>query len=80
MKKKNKKTKISVVIIAKNEEKKISDCLESVKWADEIILVDSGSTDKTKQIAKKYGAKIFDYKGGGYSDWRNEGLKRAKEK
>lgn len=51
--------KISIVISAFNEEKKIGDCLESVKWADEIILVNSGSTDKTAEIAKQYSLKIF---------------------
>ena len=51
--------KISVVISAFNEEKNIKDCLESVKWADEIILVDNSSTDKTVDIAKKYTAKIY---------------------
>jgi glycosyltransferase involved in cell wall biosynthesis len=70
--------KISVVIIAKNEEEKIWDCLKSVGWADEVVLIDSGSIDKTKDIAKKYGAKIFDVKGGSYDKWRNEGLKKAK--
>lgn len=70
--------KISVIIIAINEEKKIGDCLESVNWADEIILIDTGSTDKTKLIAKKYKAKIYDYGNGSYDKWRNEGLKKAK--
>lgn len=51
--------KISIVISAFNEEKKIGDCLESVKWADEIILVNSGSTDETTEIAKQYSLKIF---------------------
>jgi len=51
--------KISVVISAFNEEKNIKDCLESVKWADEIILVDNYSTDKTVQIARKYTRKIY---------------------
>ena len=51
--------KISVTIICKNEEKRISQCLESVAWADEIVLVDSGSTDATLEIAKKYTDKIF---------------------
>lgn len=50
---------ISVVISAYNEEKKIGDCLESVKWADEIILSNNSSTDKTAEIAKKHKAKIF---------------------
>lgn len=55
----DKKNKLSVVISAFNEENKIQDCLESVKWADEIIFVDNSSTDKTIQIAKKYTNKTF---------------------
>ncbi len=50
--------KISVTIIVLNEEKNIRDCLESVKWADEIIVSDSGSTDRTVEICKEYGAKV----------------------
>ena len=50
---------ISVVISAYNEEKKIEECLLSVKWADEIIFVDNSSTDATAAIAKKYTKKIF---------------------
>lgn len=53
------KQTISVVISAYNEEEKIKDCLESVKWADEIIFVDNTSQDKTVDIAKKYTTKIF---------------------
>jgi len=51
--------KLSVVIIKKNEDGNIKQCLESVKWADEIIVVDSFSTDKTVEIAKQYTKKIF---------------------
>lgn len=51
--------KISVVISAYNEEKKIKDCLESVKWADEVIVVDGMSADSTAAIAKKHGAKVY---------------------
>ncbi len=54
-----KTSKISVVISAYNEEKKIKECLESASFADEIILVNSESTDKTLEIAKKYTDKIF---------------------
>lgn len=68
---------LSAVIIAKDEEKKIKDCLESIAWVDEIILVDTGSTDKTIKIAEKYGASVIGHKGGSYSDWRNKGLKEA---
>lgn len=51
--------KLSVVIATRNEEKNIQECLESVKWADEIIIVDDMSTDKTVEICKKYTEKIF---------------------
>lgn len=54
--------KLSVVISAYNEEKKIKDCLDSVKWADEIIFVDNSSTDQTTQIAKEYTTKIYTQK------------------
>jgi glycosyltransferase involved in cell wall biosynthesis len=74
------KTEISAIIIAKNEAKKIDECLKSVKWCDEVILVDTGSIDRTNKIAKEYGAEIFKYEIGSYSDWRNEGLKHARGK
>ena len=51
--------KLSVVVITKNEEACIAECLESVKWADEIIVVDDESTDKTIEIVKGFGAKVF---------------------
>lgn len=51
--------KISVVISAYNEERKLPACLTSVSFADEIIIVDNQSTDKTSEIAKKFKAKIF---------------------
>src|SRR3989344_7588705 len=70
---------LSVIIITKNEEEMIGECLESVKeLADEIIVVDSGSTDKTNEIAKKYGARIVKSTGTGYAQFRNDGLKAAK--
>jgi glycosyltransferase involved in cell wall biosynthesis len=53
------KTALSVVIITKNEEANIRECLESVKWADEIIIVDDGSSDKTVEIAQDYTDRIF---------------------
>ena len=51
--------KLSVVISAFNEEEKIEDCLKSVKFADEIIVVDNQSSDKTASIAKKYTKHVF---------------------
>ena len=53
------KINVSCVIITLNEQENLADCLESVKWCNEIILVDSGSIDKTIEIAEKFGAKIF---------------------
>jgi glycosyltransferase involved in cell wall biosynthesis len=56
----NTKLNLSVVILTKNEEKNIEDCLKSVYgWAEEIIVVDDESQDKTRQLAKKYTDKIF---------------------
>jgi len=51
--------KLSVVVLTKNEESCVAQCLESVKWADEIIVVDDESTDKTVEIVKKYNCKIL---------------------
>lgn len=50
---------LSVVISAWNEEGKIARCLQSVAWADEIIVVDNNSTDATSEIAKKFEAKVY---------------------
>ncbi len=56
-----KRQTISVVLATFNEEKNIKDCLDSVKdWVDEMIVVDEFSTDKTKEIAKKLGAKVYE--------------------
>lgn len=54
---------LSVIIITKNEEKNIRRCLESVRFADEIIVLDSGSSDKTVVIAKEYTEHVFQQTG-----------------
>ena len=59
--------KISACIIAFNEEKNITEAIESVSWADEILLVDSESTDRTREIAKSLGAKVIEKKWAGFS-------------
>ena len=55
--------KLSIAIITFNEEVNIRRTLESVKWADEIVVVDSGSTDKTAAICSEYGARVL------HQDW-----------
>lgn len=66
--------KISTYIIAFNEAEKIIDCINSVLWSDEIIVVDSHSTDGTSIIAEKLGAKVVHIKFEGYGDLRNQAL------
>jgi len=61
------KLPISVFIITKNEEEHIEKTLKSVSLFDEVILVDSGSTDSTLDIAKRYGAKIYTHSWQGYA-------------
>ncbi len=50
---------LSVVVIAKNEEPNIRRCLQSIQWADEIIVLDSGSCDSTVRIAKEFTSKVY---------------------
>lgn len=70
--------KISVTIITLNEEGNIRDCLESVRWADEILVSDSGSADKTAEICREYGAKVFNDKWLGFGRQKNQIAGRAK--
>jgi glycosyltransferase involved in cell wall biosynthesis len=72
--------KISAVILAKDEEKKITDCLKSVDWVDEIILVDDNSVDATCGLARKFNAVVFESKGGNFAEKRNFGTKKARGK
>ena len=65
---------ISVITITLNEESNIADCLETVKWADEIIVVDANSSDHTVEISKKYTSKVFSQEWMGYGDAKNFAL------
>ncbi len=53
------KIPLSVVVLTKNEESNISECLDSVKWADDIVIVDDESTDKTIEICRRFSDRIF---------------------
>lgn len=71
---------LSVIIIAKNEEKMIADAIKSASYANEIIVLDTGSTDKTKPVAESLKAKVFNIKTKNieFAKWRTEGIKKAK--
>lgn len=69
---------LSVIIITKNEAENITLCLESVKFADEIIVLDSGSTDETRSLALKYTPCVFDVDWPGYGIQKNRALQKAK--
>ena len=64
---------VSVIVIAFNEGYTLADCLESISWADEIIVVDSGSTDQTLDVARKYTDKIYIE-----SDWQGFGIQKQR--
>lgn len=68
---------LSVILITKNEANNIRDCLESVSWADEIIVVDSGSTDATPDIAKQFGAQVYSHDWPGFGPQKNRALSYA---
>ena len=71
--------KLTVVIPTLNEEKDLYKTLESTKGlADETLVIDSGSTDKTTQIAKQYGARVINHPFVSFSDTRNFGNEQAK--
>lgn len=71
-------SKISAVIISCNEASRIANCLKSIQAvADEIILVDCGSKDGTQEIAKSFGAKIFQQAWLGYGEQKNLGIDKA---
>lgn len=69
---------LSVVVITKNEEERIRACLESVTWADEIIVMDNGSNDQTLKLARKYTEQIFQVDFTDFASIRNKAMDKAR--
>jgi glycosyltransferase involved in cell wall biosynthesis len=70
--------KVSVAIITKNESRNIRECLESVRWADEIVVVDNGSCDDTREICEAYGAKVFLEAWKGFALQKNSAIEKVR--
>ena len=68
---------LSVVIITLNEEANLARTLASVAWADEIIVLDSGSTDRTREVAESFRAKFFAEPWKGFAAQKNSALAKA---
>jgi glycosyltransferase involved in cell wall biosynthesis len=68
---------ISVIVITKNEERNLADCLESVRWARQIVVVDAQSTDRTVEVARRYTDDVAVTPWKGYVEAKNAALERA---
>jgi glycosyltransferase involved in cell wall biosynthesis len=70
-------TEVSVVVLTRNEEENIADCLDTVQWADELLVLDSGSDDATVEIAQSKGARVRERRFDNYALQRNAALGMA---
>lgn len=64
---------LCIGILTMNEERRIAQCIESAKFADQLVVVDSGSTDRTREIAQEMGAEIYRY-----DDWQGFAVQRTR--
>jgi glycosyltransferase involved in cell wall biosynthesis len=69
---------LSVIVIALNQEANIGECLESVSFADEIVVVDTGSTDRTVEVARTYTNRVMDAVWQGFGRTKNFALDQAR--
>lgn len=69
---------LSAIVLARNQEEMIVDCLESLSFCDEIVVVDNASTDRTAEIAKNMKARVVSFASDDFSKLRNKGLEEAK--
>ncbi len=69
--------KLSVIVITRNEERNLAECLSTAEWADEIVVVDSASEDKTVEIARRFTKKVYARPWEGYAAAKNFALKKC---
>lgn len=69
--------KISAIILTRNEEVKLSNCLQHLNFVDQIIIIDNGSSDKTLKIAREFAALIFHFQGTDFAKARSIGAQKA---
>jgi (heptosyl)LPS beta-1,4-glucosyltransferase len=68
---------ITAVLIAYNEADRIADCLASLNWVDEIVVVDSGSSDSTREIARRYTERVYDIPWRGFGPQKQSAVELA---
>ncbi len=68
---------LSAVVITKDEENNIEECLSSLRWADEVVVVDSRSRDRTVELAERLSAKVFVYGSEQFYESKNYGIEQA---
>jgi glycosyltransferase involved in cell wall biosynthesis len=71
---------LTVVILTKNEERNIVDCIESVGWADEVVVFDSFSEDRTVEIAQELGARVIQHPFRNYAEQRNAAMEAVESR
>ena len=69
--------RLTATIITRDEEHNIAEALKSLSWVDEIVVIDSGSTDKTVEICRKYTDRVFHRDWSGYVDQKNYAVDRG---
>ncbi len=72
------KPTIVAIIITKNEEKMLANCLETLKWCDEVIVIDNDSDDRSAAIAQQLQATVFQKTGRSFAELRNFGFEKAR--
>ena len=71
-------TQLTAIIIARNEEAMIANCIETLRWAEKVVVLDTGSEDHTAELAERAGAEVFHAKGKNFAEWRNEAARKVK--